>query len=418
MHVGQAAGTDGGVVSLHHKASLTIPQLVETSEALGALIDSLEGVRDVAIDIESNGYYNYFERTCIISLSTPDQDFVIDSLALWNEIEPLRVELCDKGRRILVHGGSYDVLSLKRDFGFRFDSIIDTMLAATLLGFDVLGLAGLVKKYLDIDLPKELQRHNWTLRPLQKEQLRYLGNDTRFLFPVVEILEAQIAEKDLQEELDLECEALAAQPYIERTYDPKESVDKLKDSRRMSPKVRGYLREIFRWRDEVSREIDVAPFRLLANNVVLALATHPPKSSEELRERRGVGKYVFDSGIERLAKAIQEGEANPFPFTRERGPRPSTKRNFDEERNLSKALKQWRTNEAEKRGIGIQGVLPTPAMKEVGDLLPQSDEELLAIDRVGKRRVERYGEDLIEMVAAFCPESLRQKAKLREVDAH
>src|SRR5690606_29901646 len=102
----------------------------------------------------------------------------VDSLELWDEMQSFDQIFGDPERLILVHSGTYDVASLKRDFNFEFKQIFDTLLAAQLLGREQLGLAGLVRDYLDIELPKELQRYNWTERPLQPEHLSYVVGDT------------------------------------------------------------------------------------------------------------------------------------------------------------------------------------------------------------------------------------------------
>src|SRR5207249_1333987 len=75
----------------------------------------------------------------------------------------------------------YDLRSLYRDYGFRAHRLFDTRIAAQLLGEPGVGLGALLKKYFGVILNKNLQRADWSQRPLTSEMIEYAAADTSHL---------------------------------------------------------------------------------------------------------------------------------------------------------------------------------------------------------------------------------------------
>ena len=66
------------------------------------------------------------------------------------------------------------------------------MLAASALGEESLGLAGLLEKYLDVRLDKKYQRADWGRRPIKAEMLRYAQMDSHYLLALRDCLIPQL----------------------------------------------------------------------------------------------------------------------------------------------------------------------------------------------------------------------------------
>ena len=92
----------------------------------------------LAFDTESNGFYAHKEKVCLIQISTPTEDFIVDPIA-FKDISALGPLFADPKIEKLFHAGEYDVLCLKRDYGFTFANLYDTMIAARILGTKELG---------------------------------------------------------------------------------------------------------------------------------------------------------------------------------------------------------------------------------------------------------------------------------------
>ena len=56
---------------------------------LKTMIDELEGVREIAIDLEFHAYRSYSGFTCLMQLSKQGKDYIVDTIALRSELKDL-----------------------------------------------------------------------------------------------------------------------------------------------------------------------------------------------------------------------------------------------------------------------------------------------------------------------------------------
>ena len=87
----------------------------------------------LAVDTESNSLYVYREQVCLLQFSTGETDYLVDALSSM-DLSILGPVFADEGIEKVFHAAEYDVICLKRDFGFEFANIFDTMHAARILG--------------------------------------------------------------------------------------------------------------------------------------------------------------------------------------------------------------------------------------------------------------------------------------------
>ena len=99
---------------------------------------------------------------------------------------------------------------LHRGGQFAATDIFDTMIAARLCGYQELGLAALVAKHFGVKLSKASQKANWALRPLSNQMIEYAINDTKYLLPLAEILEAELLRLNRWEWFAESCERMIA----------------------------------------------------------------------------------------------------------------------------------------------------------------------------------------------------------------
>ena len=129
------------------------PILVEEEKAFGRLLEDLEGREEIAVDTEADSFFSYREKVCLIQVTVEDRDYLVDPLAGF-DIGALGAVFADPDRTKVFHDGEYDVLILKRDYGFTFAGLFDTRIAAAALGETSPGLAAVLQKRFGVELDK------------------------------------------------------------------------------------------------------------------------------------------------------------------------------------------------------------------------------------------------------------------------
>ena len=124
----------------------------------------------VAVDIESNGLHVYREHVCLIQISTRDHDYIIDPLCPI-KLDQLADVFLNRSIEKVFHACEYDLISLKRDYGFRVEGMFDTKIAARMLGHSAIGLDRMLATYLNVEVNKKHQRDDWGMRPLPEYTL-------------------------------------------------------------------------------------------------------------------------------------------------------------------------------------------------------------------------------------------------------
>jgi len=71
---------------------------------------------------------------------------------------------------------------------------------------------------------------------------------------------------------------------------------------------------------------------------------------------------------------------------------------------LLKKIKQWRDDLASMQDLPEYQVLPRQAIVEISEKLPVSRKELLEITGLGKKKVDRYGSDLLDIIGDYMRE--------------
>src|SRR2546421_631797 len=98
------------------------PTIISTEHQLNTLVDQLKSEPLIAVDSESNSLYAYKQRVCLIQLSTRNGDWVIDPLAI-KDLSALAPLMADPNIEKVFHAAEYDIMCMKRDFGFEFNNL-------------------------------------------------------------------------------------------------------------------------------------------------------------------------------------------------------------------------------------------------------------------------------------------------------
>lgn len=283
--------------------------VIEKPSELDALVEKLAATRYIAIDTESNSFYAYFERICLLQLSTEQEDYILDPLEL-EDLQPLAKIFMDPGIEKIFHAAVNDVLGLKRDYRFSINNVFDTAIAAKLLGYKQLGLAKLLQEHFGVVLNKKWQRHNWGKRPLEPEQLDYARMDTHYLITLRHILAENLKARELWEAARESCVKITEQAVQEKTFRP-ESFIQISGARNLDPTGKRILKALYLYREHEAQRRNRAPFRVLSNDTLLRLAHQRPKNVNDFSKIKGIPRnYHNGRGAQNLLELIRKIEGH------------------------------------------------------------------------------------------------------------
>ncbi|MBI2946546.1 MAG: HRDC domain-containing protein [Verrucomicrobia bacterium] len=242
--------------------------VIDDPPKLAALVSRIRSADWVALDTEADSLHAYPEKLCLIQISLPGENAIVDPLA-GVDLTPLLDVL--KDRELILHGADYDLRLLWKSFRFRPRAIFDTMWAARLLGYEEFGLLHLVAKVLEITLEKGPQKMNWARRPLPERMEQYARNDTRYLRALAEALSTQLEQLGRGSWLREVCARVIQECAQDRVQDPDE-VWRVKGSNRLSRRGLAILRELWHWREHEAIERNKPPYFILSHEKLTALA--------------------------------------------------------------------------------------------------------------------------------------------------
>jgi ribonuclease D len=354
--------------------------------------------RVVGVDTESNSFWAYQEKVCLIQLYAGDRTFLVDPLAM-EDVAPLGHIFHDPGIVKIFHGADYDLRCLHRDFALHPAPIFDTMIAAQLLDYPALGLAALVKHHFGVELPKTnaLTRYDWSRRPLPDEHLEYSANDVIYLPQLRENLSDELCEKDLLEETEWEFRQL--EQMISRNPPKADTEDfySIKGARQMNDKQRAVLRRLYEYRDKMARDKDVPHFKILSNTLLIGTARRCPHRMNSFKDIHKFPASLIRRHGRALLDMVKKGEDDysrgDIPALPHRPPVRGPNVNSD----LMVQLKEWRNKEAERREVAPLAVLPTSCLKDIARASHLDTMTLSQIPGMIPSRLRRYGEKLLEM---------------------
>ncbi len=371
--------------------SKTRPKWIDTPAGLDRLLKTLSQEPLIAVDTESDSLYSYFEKVCLIQFSTPIADYLVDPLSV--DVSGLTPFFVNQSIQKIFNAAEYDFLSLKRDYGFTFTNLFDTMLAARVLGWARYGLGSLLATHFGVKLDKRFQRYNWGQRPLSKKALNYAHLDTHYLIPLRKV---QLDALKKQNRLREATEAFERLTHVEPTpkvFDP-DDFWRIKGSKDLAPEEQAILRQLFILRDKIARKIDRPPFKVMNDVVLVELAKVQPPNYMELRNIKGVGKRVLQYNTTDILTAIKTGQtASPPHYHTHNNHRPN-----DNILVRYETLRQWRNNLATERGVEPDVIINNHTLMDIARHNPKTLNALTNMDVLGDWQFETYGKLLLKVL--------------------
>jgi ribonuclease D len=253
----------------------------------------------------------FYPLLCLVQIGNEEEAAAVDPLADGIDLEPMLELLCNNEDVLKVfHAGGQDVEIIYNLTGKTPHPIFDTQIAMMAVSqSEQIGYANLVESWMGKQIDKGARFTDWSRRPLTERQIEYAIGDVTYLAKIFPRLLKKLVKTGRGSWLDAEMEKLA---------DPGNYANDLETAwHRIRPPSRsavvlGRLKAIAAWRESEAQAKDIPRGRIMRDETLADVASHPPKTQAELAKVRGLSQAWKDNDIgKRLMKVIAKAEPLP-----------------------------------------------------------------------------------------------------------
>jgi len=357
------------------------PDVITTQDELDAAVEHLAAAQGpVAVDAERASGYRYGQAAYLVQLRRGDGPIVLVDPVAQLDLTGLAAVL--DGPEWVLHAASQDLPCLA-DLGLRPRTVFDTELGARVAGLPRVGLAAVTEHFLGIGLAKEHSAVDWSTRPMPASWLTYAALDVELLLDVRDALAAELERQGKLDWARQEFAAVAAAGPPAPKVDPwrkTSGVHKLRSRR-----AQAVVRSLWAAREQLARNRDISPGRILPDSAVVSAATAQPRTLAALAglpvfsgpANRRNGQYWLDAIEE--AMALPESE---LPGHAPRGDGPPPPRAWAD-RDPVAAVRLTRVRDAlaavaEEHGLPLENLLTPDTARRLAWEPPGMEPEAVA----------------------------------------
>jgi ribonuclease D len=261
-----------------------VPEVISNESDFEKLIAQLlNGSGPLAIDAERASGYRYSQRAYLIQIYRENGGLhLIDPIPLKDSKLWGKFNKEFSAYEWVIHASTQDLPCLI-DVGLKPELLFDTELGARIAGCERVGLGPLAESLLELQLAKEHSAVDWSIRPLRPEWITYAALDVDILLDIRNSVEKLLAEQNKLKWAKQDFASILKN-YQNYVFTDEAKPDRWRRTSGMH-KVRDRLtmaivRDLWFSRDELGREIDLAPGRVLGDEAIIELATKRPDSLE------------------------------------------------------------------------------------------------------------------------------------------
>jgi ribonuclease D len=287
--------------------------LIDDSRTLRDLCERIAGEDLVALDTEFVRERTYYPELCVLQIATPTSIAAVDCLAAI-DLDPLLDTLHSPGKSWLLHSARQDLEVLFQRTGRLPDRLIDTQIAAALIGLPLqIGLQGLLEKTLGVTIGKEHTRADWSKRPLPEPLVRYALDDVRYLIPAWRELETELESRGRADWFHEDCArqlAIPIEPELSTLLERTRGAGGLRGKRRAAAIA------LLDWRERRAKTKNRPRRWILADEQLVRIAEALPGSQADLERIESLPPKLVASSGAFLLTAIREAEPAPAAIER------------------------------------------------------------------------------------------------------
>ncbi|MBI1404265.1 MAG: ribonuclease D [Porphyrobacter sp.] len=290
---------------------MKIHDLITTTEALSDLCARLAKSEFIAVDTEFMRENTYWPELCLVQIANTEEAAAIDPMADGIDLTPLLDLLTDNEDVLKVfHAGGQDVEIIVNMTGKTPHPIFDTQIAMMAISqSEQIGYANLVETWMGLTIDKGARFTDWSRRPLTDRQIEYAIGDVTHLSKIFPKILKKLIKTGRGVWLDAEMEKLAdTANYL---IDPGSAWKRIRQPGR-NPQVLGRMKALAAWREGEAQHKNIPRGRIMRDETLADIASHPPKAQADLAKVRGLSAAWKDNDIgKRLMKVLAEAEPLP-----------------------------------------------------------------------------------------------------------
>uniref|UniRef100_A0A8C7FI80 Exosome complex component 10 n=1 Tax=Oncorhynchus kisutch TaxID=8019 RepID=A0A8C7FI80_ONCKI len=261
---------------------------IDNLEDLVAVNEKLAKTSEFAVDLEDFllNHVSFLGITCLMQISTRDEDFIIDTLELRSELYILNEAFTDPAIVKVFHGADSDIEWLQKDLGLYIVNMFDTHQASRTLNLGRHSLDHLLKLFCNVDSDKRYQLADWRIRPLPDEMFQYARADTHYLLYVydrlrVDLWEVGNGQPALLQMVWHKSKDISLKKYMKPLFTEDSYMDLLrKQKKAFNTQQLTAFRLLYGWRDKLARQEDESTGYVLPNHMMIKISDILPKEPQ------------------------------------------------------------------------------------------------------------------------------------------
>ncbi len=246
--------------------------LINSNDSFRKLINSCLDENVISIDTEFVRNKTFYPQLCLLQIGTSTGSYAIDPYEISN-LPLLKKVLKNKNTLKIFHSPRQDIEIFFNLFGSLPNNIFDTQTAYSFISQEYqISYEKIVLNILKIKLDKSFQYYDWTLRPINQDQLNYALNDVYYLRKIYFKLEQKLKNKNrfdwaLEESkifLNKKLYLNSPENYWKNVYPSKTKHLNLFK-----------LKKIFEWREEKCITLNISRKLVFSDKDLLTLIKNP-----------------------------------------------------------------------------------------------------------------------------------------------
>jgi len=289
--------------------------IIAGTEELAEFCTRAANFQYITVDTEFIREKTYWPHLCLVQIGTPGEAKVIDALSHGIDLSPLFKLFANRDVLKVFHAARQDIEIFVHLSGEVPRSIFDTQIAAMVCGYgDAVGYDRLVSDIAKVSIDKSMRFTDWAKRPLTNKQIEYALGDVTHLREVYAYLSRKLEDNGRTEWLSEEMSILSnTETYVVM---PEDAWKRLK-IRNKKPAFIANLQVIAEWREKTAQKLDVPRNRVLKDDSLTEIATHTPRSIDELFGLRALKRDRMNSekgrAILQILDAVRRQDGTQYP---------------------------------------------------------------------------------------------------------